>query len=446
MIVQIIIRESIVKIADTSGQDVVLTQPSKHKPWLIGAAVTIAFIALVAVAMPSISTWSSGEASISKQRLRIATVTRGDLVRDLSVQGRVVAAVSPRLYATGQGTITFEVDAGDEVSQGQVLAIIESPELTNELKQEEATLEEQTLGLERQKIQARKQALENQKAVDLARVTLVAAEREKRRADKAYEFSSISQIDYEKAQDDLQNAELVFKHAEQDAALNSESLAFEIKTGQLQIDRQALLVTELQRKVDELTLRSPVNGIVGNLAVKQKNQVSRNQPILSVVDLSEFELEVDIPESYADDLAIGMPAQISVNGETYAANLVTISPEIENNQVTGRVRFADSSLTANATTKAKQPKGLRQNQRLTTRILMENKTDVLMVKRGQFLESSSGRFAYKVSGDMAEKVTIETGARSLSDVEITSGLQVGDSIIVSSTDQFNQAEKIVITQ
>ena len=439
MIVQkIIIRESIVKIQDTSGQDVVISKTTSKKTWLITAISVLCLIALISMAAPAISSWSSGDASVSRERIRIATVTRGDLVRDLSVQGRVVAAISPRLYATGQGTITFMVDAGDEVKKDQELAVIESPELTNELKQEQATLQRQTLELERQKIQARKQALENQKAVDLAKVVLVAAEREKRRADKAYAHHSISQIDFEKAQDDLQNAKLVFQHAEQDAQLNSESLAFDIKTGQLQIERQSLLVTELQRKVDELTMRSPVNGIVGNLAVKQKNQVSRNQPILSVVDLSEFELEVEIPESYADDLAIGMAANITVNGTTYAANLVTISPEIENNQVTGRVRFADSD------NQATHPEGLRQNQRLTTRILMESKSDVLMVQRGQFLESSSGRFAYKIEDGVAQKISIATGARSLSNVEITEGLSVGDTIIISSTEQFNDAERVII--
>ncbi len=426
------------KIADTSGQDVVLNPKTKKKTWIVSGLVLLIIISVFVIATPAISSWSSSDTSIASDRIRIATVQRGDLIRDLSVQGRVVAAISPRLYATGQGTITFKVDAGDEVAKGQELAVIDSPELTNQLKQEQASLEEQSLALERQKIQARKQGLENQKAVDMAKVTLTAAEREKRRADKAFEFNSISQIDFEKAQDDLQNAKLVYHHAEQDAALNQESLAFEIRSVQLQVDRQALLVKELQRKVDELTLRSPVNGIVGNLAVKQKNQVSRDQPILSVVDLSEFELEVDIPESYADDLAIGMAAEITVNGKTYAANLVTISPEIEDNQVSGRVRFANSST-------EQQTIGLRQNQRLTTRILMENKSDVLMVQRGQFLESSSGRFAFKVSDNMAEKVAIKTGARSLSSVEIVSGLAVGDTIIISSTDQFNKADSILIT-
>lgn len=431
------------KIADTSGQDVVLSQPKNTKRyWLVGITV-IAIVVIMTSVAPAVSRWSSSDLSVSMQRLRLAEVTRGDFVRDLSVQGRVVAAVSPRLYSTAQGTITFEVDAGDSVSKDQILAVIDSPELTNQLKQEQASLQEAAMELDRQRIQAKKQQLTNQKAVDLAKVSLTAADREKRRADKAYEHNSISQIDFEKAQDDLENAKLVYQHAVKDANLNEESLAFEIQSQQLQVDRQALLVEELSRKVEELTLRSPVNGIVGNLAVQQKNQVAKNQPILSVVDLSEFELEVDIPESYADDLAIGMDAQVTLNGETHLAKLVTISPEIENNQVTGRVRFAALNDDGSAIT---QPQGLRQNQRLTTRILMENKANVLMVQRGQFLESGSGRIAYLVKDGIAQKTQIATGARSLSNVEIVSGLQAGDTIIVSGTDQFDSAEQILITQ
>lgn len=429
------------KIADTSAQDTVVVKKTNNKLiWIILSVAVLLLVAYFTLAS-SISNWSNSDVSVSKQRLRLATVSQGDFVRDLSVQGRVVAAVSPRLYSPAQGTISFEVDAGDTVVKNQILATIDSPELTNQLKQEQSALQRLQLELDRQKIQSSKQALVNQKAVDLAQVALTAADREKRRADKAFESQSISQIDFEKAQDDLQNARLVYKHSVKDAELNLESLAFEVKTRRLFVERQILLVEDLSRKVDELTLRSPVSGLVGNLSVEQKNQVAKNQPILSVVDLSEFEIEVDIPESYADDLAIGMAAEVNLNGQTYSAKLVTISPEIENNQVTGRVRFASS-----ADKKDSQPLGLRQNQRLTTRILMEHKQDVLMVQRGQFLETGNGRVAYIVKDNMAERTSIQTGARSLSNVEITSGLQAGDTIIVSGTDQFNGAQSVLITQ
>lgn len=429
------------KIADTSGQDTAVLKISNSKTkWIALGCILIAWLAYFTIA-PAISKWFNSDASVSAQRIRLASVTRGDFVRDLSVQGRVVAAISPKLYSPAQGTISFYIDAGDTVIKGQILATIDSPELSNQLKQEQSALQRLQMELDRQKIQSSKQALVNQKAVDLAKVSLTAADREKRRADKAFESQSISQIDFEKAQDDLQNARLVSKHSVKDAELNLESLEFEVKTKRLFVERQELLVTELSRQVDELILLSPVNGLVGNLSVEQKNQVAKNQSILSVVDLSEFEIEVDIPESYADDLAIGMAAEIKLNGETHLAKLITISPEIENNQVTGRVRFNSvSDIGIN------QPQGLRQNQRLTTRILMENKHDVLMVQRGQFLETGNGRIAYIVKNDIAERTPISTGARSLSSVEVLNGLSVGDTIIVSGTDQFKGAQSVLITQ
>ncbi|WP_166422826.1 efflux RND transporter periplasmic adaptor subunit [Paraglaciecola sp. 20A4] len=430
-------------ITDTSSQDTVLEKSSSKKYLWSVLLIVLILSGLFILFQDPLTRWSSADTSLSMQNVRVATVIEKDFVRDLSVQGRVVAAVSPRLYSPAQGTITFLVDAGDKVVKDQILAHIDSPELTNQLQQEESNLQRNKLELDRQRIQGKKLALEKQKAADLSQVATIAAQREKRRADNAYTTHAISEIDFEKAQDDLKNAQLVYKHAVLDANLDKESLDFELKTQQLMIERQALQVAETKRQVDQLQLRSPVNGIVGNLAVQQKNQVSKNQPILSVVDLSEFELEVDIPESYADDLAIGMDAQVSLNGQQYPAVLVTISPEIENNQVTGRVRFAKQDEQGNSFI---QPKGLRQNQRLSTRILMENKRAVLTLARGQFLQSDNGRFAYVVKNDMALRQPITIGARSLSEVEILAGLEKGDQVIISSTDSLKGAETVLLAR
>jgi HlyD family secretion protein len=431
------------KITDTSAQDAVIIPKKSVNTYVFGGVLFLTFILILVLLYPYFSRWSESSMTVSADRIRIGTVKRGDFVRDLSIQGRVVAAISPKLYSPAQGTITFIVDAGDSVLKGQILATIDSPELSNQLKQEQSTLQRMQFELARQKIQSKKQVLENQKSSDLASVALTAADREKRRADQAYQSHSISQIDFEKAQDDLENAKLVYKHSVKDAKLNIESLEFEVQTKQLQVDRQALEVNELSRQETDLTLLSPVNGIVGNLAVEQKNQVGKNQGIMSVVDLTEFELDVDIPESYADDLAIGMVAEVNLNGQTHQATLVTISPEIENNQVTGRVRFAKTDSNNN---QLSSPLGLRQNQRLTTRILMESKRDVLIVERGQFLQSANGNVAYVLQDGLATRTTINTGARSLSVVEVLNGLTEGQQIIISSTDQFSAAKTVLISQ
>jgi len=362
-------------------------------------------------------------------------VVRGNLVRDVSVQGRVVAAVSPTLYASAAGTITLLVEAGAVVEEGQILAEIVSPELTNTLQQAQSTLEQLAVQLKRQRIEARQQALDKRKSADLANVALVAARREKRRADEANAVSVISIIDFEKAQDDLRKAELAYEHAVADADLFDERLAFELEASGLELDRQRLLVVEQQRRVDELALKSPVNGVVGDLLVEQKAAVSRDVPVMAVVDLTRFEVDAEIPESYADDLGLGMVAEIIVGTERYAGQLVAISPEIANNQVSSRIRFTEET-----------PGNLRQNQRLTTRILIEERPDVLTLQRGQFLESGGGRIAYVLDGeDLAIRKSIVIGARSLGAVEVTDGLAEGDRVVISSIEQFRGVDTVLIT-
>jgi len=423
------------KIADTSAQDVQLAPPDPRRKVLLIAGVAVAVIAGFMLALPALTRWANATVSVPYERIRTATVTRGDLVRDVSVQGRVVAAVSPMLYATAPGSITLHVVAGEQVIAGQVLATVDSPELTNQLQQAEASLAKQKLDLERQRIETRQLSLEKRKSADLAEVTVVAARREKRRADEAKKLGVIPEIDFEKAQDDLRNAELAYEHALADAKLYEERLSFELRASEFAVDTQSLVVDNLRRQVDDLAIKSPVEGIVGDLLVNQKAAVSRDTPVMAVVDLSRFEIDAMIPESYADDLAIGMTADIQVGGNTYEGQLVAVSPEVVNNQVASRVRFVGES-----------PTGLRQNQRLTTRILLAEYTGVLMVQRGQFLDSGGGRLAYVVGEDrVAHRRQIETGARSLGAVEIVAGLEPGDTIVISNLDPFRGADTVLLT-
>jgi HlyD family secretion protein len=177
-----------------------------------------------------------------------------------------------------------------------------------------------------------------------------------------------------------------------------------------------------------------VTGIVGNLQVNQKAAVTRDQPVMTVVDLTAFEVEAEVPESYADDLGLQMPAEIRVANAAHAAVLVAVSPEIVEGQVTTRLRFA-----------AAPPAGLRQNQRLTTRILLEQKNNVLTIERGQFLDSGAGRVAYVLVDGIAHRTPIEIGARSLSAVEVLSGLKEGDVIVTSSIESFERADTVFVT-
>ena len=420
-------------IRDTSATDRVIAAPAASRQRkLTIAAIVAAALALTGFAAPKVVRMLGANRSVALAQVRIAPVTRGTLVRDVSAQGRVVAAVSPTLYAPAAGTVTLRIRAGgDVVAKDQVLAEVASPELTNELEQEQASLQSLDIEVQRARIQNRQAQLVARRAADQAGIELAAAQREWERAELGWARGAISQVDHLKARDEVRKAEISNTHALEDARLQGESLAFELRTKELALERQRLAVVELERKVEALKIRSPIDGLVGTLAVADRANVAANAPIATVVDLSRFEVEIEIPEVYSDDIGLGMAAEVRIGSEQHAGILGSISPEVVDGQVRGRVRFS-----------GEQPPGLRQSQRVTARLVIEEKPDVLMVQRGPFFDADAGRFAYVVADGTAVRRPIRTGATSMTAVEILDGLRAGESIIVSDTTDFRGAQRV----
>ena len=416
----------------TDAQDRVLdgTEPARRRKRILIAGGLTALILLLLAAW-WLRGWATSDTSVSRERVRIAAVSRGEFISDVAAQATIVAAVSPTLYAPAPGTVTLAKRAGDGVKKGDLVATVDSPELRNEFERERATLDSLTLDLRRQEIEIRRKMLESRQSSDLAGVDITAAEREFKRAQWAWDQRVISERDYLAAQDALDAAKLKHSHAVQTAGLEKDGLNFELQTRRLQRERQQLLVADLERRVGDLEIRSPVDGMVGGVAVIQKAAVQRDAPIVTVVDLSAFEIEFRVSETYASQLAIGMPVEIKYNAAIFGGEVTAVSPEVKSNEVTGRVRFV-----------GKPPVGLRQNQRVAIRILMDQRENVLKVERGAFYEASGGRYAYVVEDGVAERRPITTGAVSVRDVEILSGLEVGDEIVISDSDLFTDANRV----
>ncbi|MBL8262813.1 MAG: efflux RND transporter periplasmic adaptor subunit [Xanthomonadaceae bacterium] len=419
-------------IRDTSAQDSPLANSGrKPRRRLIAIGVGVVVIALAGTL---VTAWRGGGRSIDGARLRIAEVTRGDLVRDLSAEGRVISANSPTLYAIAGGTVTLEVVAGDAVKRGQPLATIDSPELRSRLAQEESTLASLEAEASRAELDGALSRANARKLLDQASIDRVAAQRDLERNQRAYQGGAVAQIDVARAQDTLKKADLGLAAARQEHALQGQGAGLDIRNKRLQADRQRSVVVELQRQVEALTLRAPFDGQVGQLMIAQRANVAANAPVLSVVDLSVFEVEIKVPESFARDLGIGIPAEVSGNTGTFAAAISAVSPEVVNGEVAARLRFTD-----------KQPPSLRQNQRLSARIVLDTRRDVLMVERGPFIDQGGGNSAYVMDGSVAVKRPLRTGVSSLGAVEIVDGAKPGDRIVVSGSDLFGDAERIRIS-
>ena len=415
-------------IKDTSNQDSVVQRKTHKKNWILslGGVVAAGVLGYMLLSAPT------ADVSLAKESLKVHTVSKGDLVRDIITTGKIIAANAPQVYSPEQGYVMLNVMPGDFIKAGDTIAVVDSPELQSTLKQEQLVLASLQSDLARQELDVRRQTLLLNKQADLAKVELDAAMREDKRAALSIENHLISQIDFEKAQDDLARARVTHKHAMGEIALAADTLAFELKTSEDKVARQALIVKELERQLANLRIRASVSGIVGNVLIQPNALVAKNELLMTLVDLSAYEAQLNVAESYAGELGIGMDVELTMGGETVLGKLVSISPEVVERQVTARVRFPENSV-----------QSIRQNQQVSARILLENKSDVLKVARGSFLQSG-GHTAYIVRGDIAEKVAIQIGATSMREVEILEGLQEGDQIITSNYDKFKQAPSVLL--
>ncbi|HTY51367.1 MAG TPA: efflux RND transporter periplasmic adaptor subunit [Steroidobacteraceae bacterium] len=419
---------------DTARQDRLLERPAgwrRHWRWLLAAAVAVG---LLAAGVMAFERFSGAEVSVDRSRLSIATVERGEFVRDVAADGQVVAADSPTLYAVTAGTVSLKVHAGDAVTRGQVLAVLDSPDLTAKLAQEEATLASMKSDWQRSQLDAQTKLRQLQDTYDQADVDRKTAQREAERSQKAYELGAYTELQALKAKDQLTKAQFAFQQAKADLDAQPAQNHFEIDSKKELYDRQQFLVADLRRQVAQLQVRSPVDGRVGQVEVDDRAAVAQDAALLTVVDLSSLEVEIKVPESEARDITPGMTGTFEGDGRQWQGIVRGVSPEVVNGEVSARLRFADA-----------KPEGLRQSQRLSVRVLIDRRPNVLMVDRGSFVDQDPG-YAYVVRDGIAERRPVRLGAQSVQKVEILDGLQVGDQVVVSGADNFNNAPRVIISQ
>lgn len=420
-------------IEGTSGTDrpVERVERPGRRAVLVGAAAAVALLG--ALAVPALRRWSAAEATLEASRVQTARVVRGDLVRDVLGEGRVVASRHPTLFAPAAGIVSVVAKAGAAVAKDEVLARIESPELLSRLAQERSSLAAASSALDRQRLAARQGALRNEKALALLEVKRQAASRELSRAKRTFEEGVLNAIEYDKAKDELEIAEVELANARDAARLEADAAAFETRDRELAADRQRSLVAELSRQADGLTIRAPFDGLVASLPVQDRDAVAANQAVVTVVSLEAFEIEARLAENEAADAAPGATAVVTVDGRELAAKVTAVSPEVRDGAVTATVAFEDGN-----------PGGLRQSQRVRVRLLLDTRSGVLKLPRGPYLQSGGGRTVWVVADGVARARSIRTGVTSVSEVEVVEGLMEGENVIVSDTSEVAGAKTVLV--
>jgi HlyD family secretion protein len=360
-------------------------------------------------------------------------VERGSFVRNIAVDGQVVKMDGATLYAPAQGAIAIMVHVGDAVVKDQLLASIDGAELVAKVSQEQATLTGLRIDWQRSQIEAAEKLSQLRETLAESDVSEKAAEREMQRSREAYKLGAYSELQALRAQDALERAKFADRQARMQYTMHSKLTQFDIDSKKAAVDRQQYLVDDLRRQIAGLQLRSPLSGRVGEIQVVNHAPVTRGNPLITILNTSESEVEIQVPKEAIHTIKSGMSAQLTSDGLDWEATVTSITT-VGLNVGMARISFLSST-----------PHDLQQGQRLQIHIPLDRRDNVLMIDRGEFANEDGVGFLYLVHGNKAERHPVRIGAVGANKVEILDGVTAGEQIVVSGYDAFRGAMYVTLS-
>ncbi|MCY7353249.1 MAG: efflux RND transporter periplasmic adaptor subunit [Cytophagaceae bacterium] len=198
----------------------------------------------------------------------------------------------------------------------------------------------------------------------------------------------------------------------------------------------ALTESQLQRT----QIRAPFSGVVGLRNVSVGTVVSPTTIIASIQQTNPLKLDFSIPEKYTEALKVGDAVQFTVASDrtTHRGTVYAIEPQVDPTTRTIRLR-------------ARVPNpnyALSPGQFAKVRLELSSTPEALMIPSQAVIPGAREKKVAIARNGKAAFVTVETGVREASTVQILSGIQPGDTLIISGMMQLkpNAAIKIVRMQ
>ncbi len=357
-------------------------------------------------------------------------VARGTAIDAVYATGTVEAEDRVTVKAKASGSLAeVFVKEGDAVKKGDLLARVDNPAATYELKRGQADLSAASA----QAVAAPQiAALASQgKALE---AELEVAKKTKARVAELFASGALPRAELDTAEARVRQIEA------QIAANRSQQQAVRIDLNANR-DRQEAVVESLSSRVADTEVRSPQDGVVLGKVVEVGEVVSVNQPLFRIGDTSRLVLEAMVDEAdiaKVSDGRDGKPASAcAVNLYAYpkaafAGTVFEVLPDAnrERKAFLVKVRF-DAP-----------PAGLRSGMTAELNVIAGKKTGVLLAPA----EAEAEGHVWLVRGGRVERRAVTVGIRDLLRVEIESGLEEGDLVVVDGQKTIAEGARVTVTE
>lgn len=400
----------------------------QHKQFIkIGAGVGIG-IALIAVVLSFLQT------SLNRKDLTISTVDKGVIEVSVSASGKVIPAFEEIINSPINSRIVeIYKKGGDSVDIGTpILKLdLQSAETDyNKLLDEEQM---KRLELEKLRVTNHSKLSEMEMKLKVSRMELDRKAVELRNERYLDSLGAGTTDKVRQVELDYNVSQLKLKEDEQ-KYINEQALTdadLKVKELELNIFRKGL--AETKRTLDDAQIRSPRKAILTYVNNEIGSQVGQGTKVAIVSDLSHFKIEGEIADTYGDRIAAGSKAVVKIGSDKLDGTVSDVTPLSKNGVISFTVQLEEDS-----------HRRLRSGLKTDVYVMNAVKDDVLRIANASYYIGKGEYELFVVNGDQLLKRKVQLGDSNYEYVEVISGLEPGDQVVVSDMASYKDKNKLKV--
>ncbi|ARK10063.1 HlyD family efflux transporter periplasmic adaptor subunit [Fibrella sp. ES10-3-2-2] len=402
---------------------------SRRKPWLVGL---IALLGLVGVVLGARSLLKT---SVDAAKIRTAVVQTGAVENTLNATGEIIPAYEQIMTSPIRASIRrVLLTPGARVRPGQPLVELDKSltQIEYEKLQDQLALKQNGIEQLRMKLDKNLYDADVNDQIKLLNINKLTAEVDNAR--RLLKVGGQTPEDVTRAENALRIAQLEKKQLENDLDYNRKSMGASLRESQLQARIEGTNLKVLAQKLRQADILADRAGVLTWVNENVGSAVNEGEMLAKVADLGSFRVEASCSDTYADQLRAGQPVIVRIN-ETDLRGLITqVKPSVQN----GTIKFAVSLDDNNNAS-------LRPNQKVEVFVVTNRTANATRVANGPAFKGKRRQFVYVMGNDnVARRRDVEIGLTNFDWVEIKSGLQPGDNVILTDLSDYEHLEQLTI--
>ncbi len=372
--------------------------------------------------------------SINLEKLHTAVAEIGAIEATLSASGTVMPLYEQVITSPISARIkSVSFLSGDPVKSDQSILTLDFESTLTELEKlkdqqslKNNSARQMQLQLEKDLNQLKNQ-LEVKKLQIASLQSLLRDERHLKQIGGSTEYNvKTAQLNLEIAQKEAALLEKQIDNQQELNLVDLRGLGFEINI----LDKE---IAEIERKIELAQVTAEQAGVITWINQNIGAAVSEGEVLVKVADLGSFKIEASISDVYADELSNGMEVIVRINKTDLRGRITNIYPAVDNGIITFMVQLDQPSHEL-----------LRSNLRVEVFVVTSFVDQVVRVENGPFYNGSMDQKVFVVEGSKAVRRNVELGVSNFDFVEIKTGIQAGEEVVISNMEDYDHHTEIQI--